>query len=446
MSGHVTTSSAIGLGPFNLGLACLAEPIAGLDGVFLEAREEFRWHHGMMIEGATIQVPFLADLVTMADPTSRVLVPRTGSSRPGRLYPFYIRESFYPLRAEYDAYCRWAAARLPNLHWNAEVDRGRARRRGGRLRRGSCAPTPARIRARAASCSASARGRTCRRALRGLGGPGDPQPDYLTDTASAAGSGSITVVGSGQSAAEIYLDLLEAHRPHGYRLDWVTRSPRFFPMEYTKLTLEMTSPEYTDHFHGLPLATCGEQLGREQRSLYKGISGDLDRRHLRHALPQAGADGRRADDAAHQHRGDRPRSGTASATGLELRHASSTSAYERETESLVLATGYAAETPPFLSAPSRSAPTGTRADGSPSPATTAIDGGRGQVFVQNGEEHTHGLIAPDLGFGAWRNSSILARDLRARGLSDRAAHRVPGVRRAARTRASRVCRRTGAVR
>ena len=36
----------------------------------------------------------------------------------------------------------------------------------------------------------------------------------------------------------------------------------------------------------------------------------------------------------------------------------------------------------------------------------SIDGGR--VFVQNGEEHTHGLTAPDLGFGAWRNSSILA--------------------------------------
>ena len=38
----------------------------------------------------------------------------------------------------------------------------------------------------------------------------------------------------------------------------------------------------------------------------------------------------------------------------------------------------------------------------------SVDGGRGRVFVQNGEEHTHGLTAPDLGFGAWRNSSILA--------------------------------------
>ena len=45
-------------------------------------------------------------------------------------------------------------------------------------------------------------------------------------------------------------------------------------MEYTKLTLEMTSPEYTSYFQGLPELTR-RRLLREQRSLYKGISGDL---------------------------------------------------------------------------------------------------------------------------------------------------------------------------
>ena len=48
----------------------LSAPIDGLDGAFLEQRPEFDWHPGLMIEGATIQVPFLADLVSMADPTS----------------------------------------------------------------------------------------------------------------------------------------------------------------------------------------------------------------------------------------------------------------------------------------------------------------------------------------------------------------------------------------
>ena len=107
MSARVHDLVGVGIGPFNLGLACLAAP-TGLDAVFLDRADGFRWHHGMMIEGATIQVPFLADLVTMADPTSPFSFVNW-LKQTGRLYPFYIRESFYTLRAEYDAYCRWAA-------------------------------------------------------------------------------------------------------------------------------------------------------------------------------------------------------------------------------------------------------------------------------------------------------------------------------------------------
>lgn len=60
----------IGLGPFNLGLACLTEPIDELNGVFLESKPDFEWHAGMFLEGAHLQTPFMSDLVTMADPTS----------------------------------------------------------------------------------------------------------------------------------------------------------------------------------------------------------------------------------------------------------------------------------------------------------------------------------------------------------------------------------------
>ena len=31
----------------------------------------------------------------------------------------------------------------------------------------------------------------------------------------------------------------------------------------------------------------------------------------------------------------------------------------------------------------------------------------GEVFVQNAEEHTHSVLAPDLGMGAYRNSVII---------------------------------------
>ncbi len=97
----------VGAGPFNLGLAALAEP-TGLDVVVLEQRDDVGWHSGMLLPEATLQVPFLADLVTLADPTSPYSF-LAFLKETGRLYPFYVRERVDPLRVEYDRYLRWAA-------------------------------------------------------------------------------------------------------------------------------------------------------------------------------------------------------------------------------------------------------------------------------------------------------------------------------------------------
>ncbi|KAA1419776.1 SidA/IucD/PvdA family monooxygenase [Mumia zhuanghuii] len=394
----------IGIGPFNLGLACLTDPLADLEAVFLDESPGFRWHPGMMIEGATIQVPFLADLVTMADPTSRFSF-LSFLKASGRLYPFYIRESFYPLRAEYDAYCRWAADQLTSLRWGRRVvavehDPGgdtyvvRARLGDG---------TVEAYRARHVILGTGTRP-TLPSAARDLEGPWLHSADYLTHRDALRCAGSVTIVGSGQSAAEIYRDLLEDADDHTYRLDWITRSPRFFPMEYTKLTLEMTSPEYTDHFHALPLE-LRQLLGREQRGLYKGISGDLVddiydtlyRKSVAGPVPTTLLTDTALVDARWE----------GGEFVLTLRHEQLGEEHTRRTDRLVLATGYAATVPDFLD-PVRHRlafdELGRLAVG----RDYSVDGGHRRVFVQNGEEHTHGLTAPDLGFGAWRSSTILS--------------------------------------
>src|SRR5690242_6752528 len=110
----------IGLGPFNLGLACLTEPIAELDGVFLDSKPDFEWHAGMFLDGAHLQTPFMSDLVTLADPTSPYSFLNYLKEK-GRLYSFYIRENFYPLRVEYDDYCRWAAHQLGSVRFGTTV-------------------------------------------------------------------------------------------------------------------------------------------------------------------------------------------------------------------------------------------------------------------------------------------------------------------------------------
>ncbi|KLU11419.1 lysine N(6)-hydroxylase/L-ornithine N(5)-oxygenase family protein [Kocuria sp. SM24M-10] len=403
-TGRVHDLLGIGIGPFNLGLACLAAPLEDLDAVFLDAREGFDWHPGLMLEDATIQVPFLADLVTLADPTSPWSFLNY-LKRTGRLYPFYIREDFNPLRAEYSAYCRWASERLESLHWGREV-------------------VAVERDAAADAYTVTARTRTgteqwrTRRLVLGVGtvpwvpagvepgaGPVLHTSDYLPRREELLGRESVTVLGSGQSAAEVYRDLLERAGADGPRVDWITRSPRFFPMEYTKLTLEMTSPEYVDHFHGLDRHRR-DRLNREHTTLYKGISTDLVNgihellyRRSVHGHPagllttNTSLTGARWDAAA----------GTVE---LALRDDELERCWQHTTGALVLATGYRPEVPAFLD-PVREEIAWDAAGRYDVSRDYAIDRERSRIWVQNAEVHTHGLTAPDLGMGAYRNSVIL---------------------------------------
>ena len=84
-------------------------------------------------------------------------------------------------------------------------------------------------------------------------------------------AGHVTVIGSGQSGAEVILDLLRRNLQGGPAVSWLTRTRSFAPLDYTKLVLEMTTPAYVRHFHGLPQATK-DRLVAEQWQHYKGIS------------------------------------------------------------------------------------------------------------------------------------------------------------------------------
>ncbi|SKC47859.1 lysine N(6)-hydroxylase/L-ornithine N(5)-oxygenase family protein [Krasilnikoviella flava] len=407
----------VGIGPFNLGLAALADPLDDVDAVFLDRRDGFSWHPGMMLEGATIQVPFLADLVTMADPTSPYSFLAFLKATE-RLYPFYVRESFYPLRAEYDQYCRWAADRLSTLRWGRDVVRVDRDAASGdlvvtaRLADGTLETYRARHVVLGVGTTPRLPGPLAALAAQAAGSPGAGpvvhSADYLPHRGALVASGSVTVVGSGQSAAEVYRDLLEDASPDAHRVDWVTRSPRFFPMEYTKLTLEMTSPEYTDHHRSLP-AELRDILGREQRALYKGISGDLvddiyDTLYRKSALGREVPTTLLSDTEVVAARHDPDGAGGAGEYVLTLRHGQLGTTAEHRTRAVVAATGYGSGVPGFV------APGLVDLDelGRVDVARDYTAGAGGRLHVGGTEAHTHGVTAPDLGFAAWRNSVILA--------------------------------------
>ncbi|MFF0887371.1 lysine N(6)-hydroxylase/L-ornithine N(5)-oxygenase family protein [Streptomyces sp. NPDC003456] len=387
----------IGLGPFNLGLACLTEPIDELDGVFLESKPDFEWHAGMFLDGAHLQTPFMSDLVTLADPTSPYSFLNYLKEK-GRLYSFYIRENFYPLRVEYDDYCRWAAGKLSSIRFGTTVTEvtyeddlyvvhtaGGGTYRARHLVLGT--GTPPHI----------------PEACRDLGGDFIHNSRYLQHKAELQKKESITLVGSGQSAAEIYQDLLGEIDVHGYRLNWVTRSPRFFPLEYTKLTLEMTSPEYVDYFRALPEATR-YRLTAEQKGLFKGIDGDLIneifdllyRKNLAGPVPTRLL----TNSALHSARYE---DGTYT---LGFRQEEQVKDFELVSDGLILATGYKYAEPEFL-APVRDRLVYDAQGNFDVARNYAVDiTGRG-VFLQNAGVHTHSITSPDLGMGPYRNAYII---------------------------------------
>jgi lysine N6-hydroxylase len=388
---------AIGLGPYNLGLACLTAPIEDLDGLFLEARTDVSWHPGMMLDGTRLQTPFLADLVTLADPTSPYSFLNYLKEK-GRLYSFYIRENFYPLRVEYDDYCRWAANKLSNVRFGTTVTEVTYERDLYVVKTADGADFRARHLVLGTGTPPH-----LPEACQGLGGDFIHNSRYVQHRSELVKKESITVVGSGQSAAEIYHDLLGEIDVHGYRLNWVTRSPRFFPLEYTKLTLEMTSPEYIDYFHALPEQTR-YRLTAEQKGLFKGIDGDLIneifdllyQKNLGGPVPTRLLTNSSLNSARYEN-------GTYT---LAFRQEEQEKDFEIESQGLVLATGYKYAEPEFL-APVKDRLVYDSQGNFDVSRNYAIDvTGRG-VFLQNAGVHTHSITSPDLGMGAYRNSYII---------------------------------------
>ncbi|MDH6449213.1 MULTISPECIES: SidA/IucD/PvdA family monooxygenase [unclassified Streptomyces] len=411
----------IGIGPFNLSLAALAQPLATLDAVFYEQRPAFDWHPGLLIDGATIQVPFLADLVTLADPASQWTFLNYLKTRE-RLFPFYFAERFHIQRAEYDAYCRWVAENLPGLHFRHQVDAVRF--------------NPERdvfevdFTQLDTDGEAEALGRTyTKNIVLGIGTePYVPEPlkplveapgvpvvhaaDYLAHRTGLLAADHVTVVGSGQSGAEVFLDLLR-NRPGGREgLHWLGRTEAFAPMEYSRLGLEHFTPDYTRYFHALS-ESVRDRLGATQWQLHRGIDADtiadihdeLYRRTLHGGWPDAVlTPGVRVRTA-----------GRIATTKIELHleHVQQGSRSRLTTDAVVLATGYRerpldrvlAGLDPYLRRDSRERP---RVDEHfrlvLDPSVTGADC---HVYVQNAERHTHGVGTPDLGLAAWRSATIL---------------------------------------
>ncbi|MCL7417527.1 MAG: SidA/IucD/PvdA family monooxygenase [Halalkalicoccus sp.] len=400
----------VGLGPFNLGLAALLDGLKeDVDAAFLERDAEFHWHEGMLLEGTTLEVPFLADLVTLADPTNPHSYLNYLRER-GRIYEFYFYERFQIPRREYDDYLRWVAERLESCRFGREVTA--VRWDGDRENYVVVAEEPEtgerfEYRGKHLALGIGSRPQVPEQLQ------GHSEEDvfhtarYRHNRDRALEADSITVVGSGQSAAEVFQDLLERQPKNGYRLDWLTRSDGFFPMEYSKLGLQHFTPEYTQYVYDLP-QDVRDDLVSNQDLLYKGIDPETSA-EIYDLLYRRSIGDRELDVGLFAMTDVRNIESVGDAYALDCHQWQAEESFVHESEVTILGTGYERVVPSFL------APLENR--------IAWDDHGRfhvtedhcleidlsGDVFLQNAELHTHGVGVPDLGLGCYRNAKFVNR-------------------------------------
>mmetsp|Transcript_18551 Transcript_18551/g.30562 ORF Transcript_18551/g.30562 Transcript_18551/m.30562 type:complete len:444 (+) Transcript_18551:115-1446(+) len=232
----------IGVGPFNLSLACLMEPAGDLNAVFLEKRSAFSWHQGMQLPDAKIQVSHVKDLVTMADPTN----PYSFMSylkEHGRLYHFVNARFETVMRREFEDYLAWAFRKntlvrpghgVTSVKFDGDLIVGTEHdafsSRSISIGVGRVPALP--------DC------------LDRLDGPNMVHSSGYMDTMPDVKDKTICVVGGGQSGAEICLDLLKRDPENAPRkIIWSTRRSNFDPIDDSPFANELFTPQHSEaHF------------------------------------------------------------------------------------------------------------------------------------------------------------------------------------------------------
>ncbi|MGW5364926.1 lysine N(6)-hydroxylase/L-ornithine N(5)-oxygenase family protein [Actinopolymorpha pittospori] len=409
----------VGIGPFNLALAALADGVPDVRSVFLDSSPEFSWHPGLLFEDARLQVPFLADLVTLVDPTSPwsfLNYLRTHD----RLFPFYFAERFHVPRREYDHYCRWVSRGLPSCRFGARVTGISWNDTAGVFEvTWTGAGREETMPARNVVLGIGTRPHVPAAFADLLGNRVFHAADYLRRRPGLDAAKDIAVIGSGQTGAEVFLDLLR-DTTGSRRLHWLTRSPAFAPMEYSKLGLEHFTPDYTAYFRELP-GPVRDRLVPAQWQLYKGISADTIAQ-IHDLLYDRSIEGRWPAATLTPHV-DVVGVRDLGQAGIELccRQREQDRSFTVRVDAAVLATGFSPARPEFLD-PMRSLVEWDdrgRYQVDAHHRVRLAGQVRGGLYVQNAELHTHGVGTPDLGLGAHRAAVIL------NALTGRTAYALP---------------------
>jgi L-ornithine N5-oxygenase len=277
----------VGFGPSNLALAIALQEQGQrhgeLDVLFLDKQADYRWHGNTLVSQSELQISFLKDLVTLRNPTSPYSFVNYLKAH-GRLVDFINLGTFYPCRMEFNDYLRWVAGHFqeqsrygeevlaiePVLH-QQQVEALRVVSRdtqGEQFVRTT--------RSVVVSAGGTPRIPLAFQALRD-----DARvfhhSQYLERMAKqACVTGKpmrIAIVGSGQSAAEAFIDLNDSYP--SVQVDWILRSSALKPADDSPFVNEVFSPEFTDLIYQQNTAERERLINEYQSTNYSVVDIDL---------------------------------------------------------------------------------------------------------------------------------------------------------------------------
>ncbi|HET9137752.1 lysine N(6)-hydroxylase/L-ornithine N(5)-oxygenase family protein [Actinophytocola sp.] len=277
MPNHDVELLAVGAGPSNLALAVALEELApqlARDSLIIERDSDVSWQRGMLLPEALSQVSFLKDLVTLRNPRSKFSFLNYLHDT-GRLNEFVNMGSFVPYRVELAGYLRWTAEQLSMVDlqlgrecvdispiWTDDVLTGWATKTAdGRVIRSRYLVVGV---GRDARIPQPLQGVAQQRVIHST--------QYLQRIAQLRNGlpYRVTVVGAGQSAAELFSavqnDLPEC------RPTLVTRSIGLNCYETSKFNNELYFPSFVDEFYIARPEARRQMLTEMRHTNYAGLA------------------------------------------------------------------------------------------------------------------------------------------------------------------------------
>lgn len=248
----------IGLGPANLSIAIALEEQAQksqLSYCFLEQKPQFEWHGGMLLDGTHMQISCLKDLVTLRNPMSPYTFVNYLHAH-DRLNTFINLGSQHPSRIEFNDYLTWVAKQFDSVvHYSQRVIDIQPIEEDGEVTK---------VKVTSSNANGEKTVRITKSLILGMGGmPKLPkQFEGLTNSNvlhssqykrwresinDLSAQPKIAVIGGGQSAAEIFVDM--CNRYEEGEVHMINRRFALHPADDSPFVNEIFDPEFTDHVY-----------------------------------------------------------------------------------------------------------------------------------------------------------------------------------------------------